>query len=80
MAAFRGMTDTEYFIERIQQYLFIENHYKIQPIRDYINQIEYFLVTKGKDTEDKILKWQNSDLENEYSAIDYYEEDMMNYY
>lgn len=80
MAAFRGMTDSEYFINRIKSSLFDENMYKIQPIKDYINQIDEFLETKGKDTEEKILEWQNSDVESKYPATDHYEEDMMNYY
>ena len=79
MSRSRRRTKEESFIDSLNQSLFIVNHYSVDIIRDYLNAFEKYLIDKTSEIQDKISEWQNSEKEQEYSALDYYIDDYTNY-
>lgn len=53
--------------------------FKTDIIIYYLMEFENYLEQKSTEVENKILEWQNSSKEKEYSAFDYYENDFLNY-
>ncbi len=53
--------------------------FKTDIIIDYLKEFENYLENKTQEIESKILEWQKSEKEHEYSGADYYEEDYLNY-
>ena len=72
-------TKEESFINSLEHSLFNVNHYRVDIIIDYLNAFEKYLKDKTSEIQDKISEWQNSEKEQEYSAIDYYLDDYTDY-
>ena len=69
----------ELFIHELEESQFLVNHLRIDVIKDYLNQFDEYLKNKTKEINKNITEWQNSEKEKEYSAIDYYLGDYINY-
>ncbi len=75
----RSSSKSELFVHRLRSHHFHVSEFKVQPIKDYLDQIDEFIEDKSKALDKKIVDWQSSDVEDRYPAIDHFYEDIMNY-
>ncbi|WP_291136540.1 hypothetical protein [Flavobacterium sp. UBA7663] len=79
MSRSRKLSKEEAFINELEHSLYMINYYKIQVIKDYLKDFDKYLKERTDEIQDKIIDWEKSPKESNYSAIDYYIEDYTNY-